>query len=142
MGWEDQILASKSLSGKRAWEKGLFPFILGLASLLVFGYGVIISRPQAMTIGLEGFLLGLFLGQVGVYLYARSQTQPVYKKFFYYYILFAVFAALFILAALSKYLPFGYFAGLGVTLCFGISLLVLLEDSTPQEKKAEQKGQQ
>jgi hypothetical protein len=117
-------MCNKSTPKKVTLEEVLVPFTIGSGLLLVLGYRLICGRTTNTEV--EGFLIGLFFGQVGPYLYAMCYGNAKHKRLFYYYTLFIIFGLVFVLALISKQLPFGYVAGFGFTSCFGYSLFAFL----------------
>ena len=110
---------------KKFIEEFITPIVIALVVLLSVYYTIISTQLNIQQV--IGFFLGLVLGQIVVYLYALSSITGKYKIFLHYYSLFSIVAVTFILAFISKYLAFGYFAGYSIIISFGFSLYALLK---------------
>jgi O-antigen/teichoic acid export membrane protein len=129
----DQCFSNKAMLNKKPIEHLVTTAIIALAVLFIIGFRVISAQANSKEI--IGFLIGLVIGQVAVHLNALSRSHEKYKKTSRLYNLIVIFIVSFIFAFNSKYLLFGYFAGFGVSICFGYSLLAWVKnkDQSHQE---------
>lgn len=100
-------------------------FILAMIGLFVMGYRTI--SGQFNPIEVRGFLIGIGIGQVGIYLHVVSNILGKHKSLAQTYTIFTFFIAVFISAFISKYLGLGYFIGYCTIYMLGFSLFELIK---------------